>query len=47
MDGTLSFVFINNGGLGGEGDLVLSDVEGVEHFVEVILPEEPVQRFSE
>ncbi len=47
MDDTLSLVFVHNRGLGGKRDLVLSDVESVEHLVEVVLPEEPSQLLSE
>ncbi len=47
MGDTLALVLIDNGGFGGEGDLVLADVEGVEDLVEVFLPEEPIERFPE
>jgi hypothetical protein len=44
---TFSFVFVDDGGLGGEGDLVRASREGIKDLVEVLLSEEAVQRLSE
>lgn len=44
---TLSLVLVDNGGLGGEGDLVSSDGEGIQHLVEVVPSQEPIQGLSE
>jgi len=39
----LSLVFVDNGRLGGEGDLISSDREGIQHLVEVVPSQEPIQ----
>lgn len=40
---TLSLVFVDGGGLGGEGDLVRASGERIDDLVKVILAEEAVQ----
>ena len=47
MRHTLALVLVDDGGLGGEGDLIRADGEGVEDFVEVVPAEEAVERLSE
>lgn len=44
---TLALILVDDWGLDAQGDLVGSCAEGVEHFVEVVRPEETIERFSE
>lgn len=44
---TLPLVLIDDWGFGGKGDLIRADGEGIEDLVEVLPPEESVERLSE
>jgi hypothetical protein len=46
-DVAFAFVFVEDGGLDRQGDLICSCAEGIDDFVEVVRPQKAIERLSE